>query len=65
MKRVVLALTIMTLLLLRVSGVGLMEKGITGRRPEYREYIARTNAFFPGPRRAHPNHDRGTRTSAP
>jgi steroid 5-alpha reductase family enzyme len=35
-------------LLLRVSGVTLLEKDIGERRPGYREYIARTNAFFPG-----------------
>jgi len=42
---------LMTILLLRVSGVALLEKDIAERRPGYREYIARTNAFFPGPRR--------------
>ena len=41
----------MTLLLLRVSGVALLERDIGERRPGYREYVARTNAFFPGPRR--------------
>lgn len=39
---------LMTLLLLKVSGVSLMEKGITERRSQYREYIESTNAFFPG-----------------
>jgi steroid 5-alpha reductase family enzyme len=39
---------LMTLLLLKVSGVTLLEKDIGERRPAYREYIARTNAFFPG-----------------
>jgi steroid 5-alpha reductase family enzyme len=44
---------LMTFLLLRVSGVALLEKDIAGRRPAYRDYIRRTNAFFPGrPRRA-------------
>ena len=42
---------LMTVLLLKVSGVALLEKDITERRPGYREYIARTNAFFPGPTR--------------
>jgi steroid 5-alpha reductase family enzyme len=42
---------LMSLLLLRVSGVTLLEKDIGGRRPGYAEYTARTNAFFPGPRR--------------
>jgi steroid 5-alpha reductase family enzyme len=42
---------LMSLLLLRVSGVTLLEKDIAARRPGYAEYIARTNAFFPGPRK--------------
>jgi steroid 5-alpha reductase family enzyme len=42
---------LMTILLLRVSGVTLLEKDITERRPAYRAYVARTNAFFPGPPR--------------
>jgi steroid 5-alpha reductase family enzyme len=42
----------MSVLLLRVSGVTLLERDIGQRRPEYAEYIRRTNAFFPGPRRA-------------
>lgn len=44
---------LMTVLLLKVSGVGLLEKDIAERRPAYRDYIARTNAFLPGPRRRH------------
>ncbi len=47
----VFAPVLMTFLLLRVSGVALLEKDIQERRPAYREYIERTNAFFPGPRR--------------
>ncbi|MEZ5583024.1 MAG: DUF1295 domain-containing protein [Candidatus Competibacteraceae bacterium] len=43
----VLAPALMTFLLLRVSGVALLEKDISERRPAYRDYIARTNAFFP------------------
>jgi len=39
---------LMTVLLLKVSGVPLLEHDIAERRPGYREYIARTNAFFPG-----------------
>jgi steroid 5-alpha reductase family enzyme len=42
---------LMTLLLLKVSGVALLEKDIGNRRPEYRDYIRRTNAFFPGPQK--------------
>lgn len=42
---------IMTLLLLKVSGVAMLERTIGERRPEYSDYIARTNAFIPGPPR--------------
>jgi steroid 5-alpha reductase family enzyme len=38
---------LMTFLLLKVSGVALLEKDIAGRRPEYRAYAARTSAFVP------------------
>jgi steroid 5-alpha reductase family enzyme len=47
----VLSPLLMTVLLLKVSGVALLEKDIGERRPAYRDYIARTNAFIPGPRR--------------
>lgn len=43
---------LMTLLLLKVSGVAMLEKTIGKRRPEYATYIQQTRAFFPGPRRA-------------
>jgi steroid 5-alpha reductase family enzyme len=39
---------LMTFLLLRVSGVALLEKDIHERRPDYAGYIKRTNAFIPG-----------------
>jgi steroid 5-alpha reductase family enzyme len=39
---------IMSVLLMRVSGVTLLEKNIGRRRPKYADYIRRTNAFFPG-----------------
>lgn len=42
---------LMTVLLLKVSGVSLQEKDIGERRPAYRDYIERTNAFVPGPPR--------------
>jgi steroid 5-alpha reductase family enzyme len=45
----VFAPIIMTLLLLKVSGVALLEKDIGERRPEYGAYVARTTAFIPGP----------------
>jgi steroid 5-alpha reductase family enzyme len=42
---------LMSFLLLRVSGVTLLEQTIVERRPAYRAYIERTQAFFPGPPR--------------
>ena len=47
----VLARSLMTRAAAAVSGVALLEKDIGERRPAYRDYVARTNAFFPGPRR--------------
>jgi steroid 5-alpha reductase family enzyme len=41
----------MSVLLLRVSGVTLLERTIGERRPGYAEYAARTSAFFPWPPR--------------
>lgn len=41
---------LMSFLLLKVSGVAMLEKDISERRPEYADYIEKTNAFFPGPR---------------
>lgn len=38
---------LLTVLLLKVSGVTLLEKDIVERRPEYRQYIAHTPAFVP------------------
>jgi steroid 5-alpha reductase family enzyme len=43
----VFAPLLMTFLLLRVSGVALLERTISERRPDYARYVARTNAFFP------------------
>ena len=47
----VFAPLLMTVLLLRVSGVSLLEKDIGERRPAYRDYVARTSAFVPLPPR--------------
>ena len=44
----IIAPMLMTFLLLRVSGVALLEKDISERRPAYCEYVRRTNAFVPG-----------------
>jgi steroid 5-alpha reductase family enzyme len=43
---------LMTFLLLKVSGVVLLEQDIGERRPAYADYVRRTNAFLPGPPRA-------------
>jgi steroid 5-alpha reductase family enzyme len=43
---------LVTALLLKVSGVTLLEKDIGERRPAYADYIARTPAFVPGRPRA-------------
>jgi len=42
---------LMTALLLKVSGVSLLERDIAERRPGYRAYAARTSAFIPWPPR--------------
>jgi steroid 5-alpha reductase family enzyme len=39
--------SIISFLLLRVSGVPLLEKSLQTRRPGYDAYIARTSSFFP------------------
>lgn len=41
----------MTYLLLRVSGVTLLEEGLIARKPAYGDYVARTSAFVPWPPR--------------
>jgi steroid 5-alpha reductase family enzyme len=43
---------LLTVLLLKVSGVALTEKDIATRRPEYQSYIRRTSPFVPWPPRA-------------
>jgi steroid 5-alpha reductase family enzyme len=42
---------VMSVLLMRISGVTLLEATMNERRPEYAAYQRRTNAFFPGPPR--------------
>lgn len=42
---------VVTILLLRVSGVTLMEKDIAEHRPAYRDYVLSTPAFLPRPPR--------------
>jgi steroid 5-alpha reductase family enzyme len=48
---------LMTFLLLRVSGVALLEKDIADRRPAYRDYVERTSAFLPAPPKPQRNGD--------
>lgn len=43
---------VMTVLLLRVSGVSLLERDIGERRPGYADYVRRTSAFLPRPPKA-------------
>ena len=42
---------LLTYLLLRISGIRLLERDIGKRRPQYADYVLKTNAFFPGPPR--------------
>jgi steroid 5-alpha reductase family enzyme len=48
---------LMTVLLRRVSGVALLERGLVKRKPGYVDYVARTSAFFPLPPRAPRNQE--------
>lgn len=47
----ILSPLLMSFLLLKVSGVAMLEKTIANRRPDYQIYTEDTNAFFPGPPR--------------
>lgn len=38
---------IMTLLIIKVSGVALLERSLSGKKPEYRAYAKKTSSFFP------------------
>lgn len=42
---------LMTFLLMRVSGVALLEKKLNETRPAYRDYVERTNSLLPAPPR--------------
>lgn len=42
---------LMTFLIVKVSGVALLEKGLGDTKPKYRDYVRRTRAFFPWPPR--------------
>jgi steroid 5-alpha reductase family enzyme len=41
----------MSVLLMRISGVPMLEAGMAARRPAYRDYVERKPAFFQGTRR--------------
>lgn len=45
----VISPVLMTTLLMKVSGVALLEKTLVKTRPEYRDYVQRTSAFVPMP----------------
>ena len=38
---------VMTFLILKISGVSLLEKTLKESKPQYRDYIEKTNSFFP------------------
>ncbi len=44
---VLLAPLLMNILLLKISGVALLEKSLKADKPQYQDYMERTNAFFP------------------
>jgi steroid 5-alpha reductase family enzyme len=37
----------MTALIIKVSGVALLEKSLKENKPQYKEYIEKTSAFIP------------------
>ena len=43
----VLGSILMTFLIIKISGVALLEKSLKDKKPEYREYIEKTSAFLP------------------
>jgi steroid 5-alpha reductase family enzyme len=43
----IIGAVIMTLLIIKVSGVALLEKTLKNTKPKYKEYIENTNSFFP------------------
>lgn len=43
----VIVSVLMTLLIIKVSGVALLEKTLKTQKPEYAEYIRKTSAFIP------------------
>ncbi len=43
----IIGAVVMTLLIIKVSGVALIEKTLNESKPQYREYIQKTSSFFP------------------
>jgi steroid 5-alpha reductase family enzyme len=43
----ILGSLLMTALIIKVSGVALLEKSLTEQKPQYKEYIRKTSAFIP------------------
>lgn len=43
----ILGSVIMTFLIIKVSGVSLLEVSLKDKKPDYQEYIQKTNSFFP------------------
>ena len=43
----VLGSILMTALIIKISGVALLEKGLREQKPQYKEYIEKTSAFIP------------------
>jgi len=43
----IIGAVVMTLLIIKISGVALLEKTLNNTKPEYREYIRKTSSFFP------------------
>ncbi|HMA62787.1 MAG TPA: DUF1295 domain-containing protein [bacterium] len=43
----VLGSILMTFLIIKISGVALLEKSLKDKKPEYREYVEKTSAFLP------------------
>jgi len=50
--RSVIGPIVMSVFLIRISGVAMLERGLRKRRPGYAEYMATTSAFFPRPPRS-------------
>jgi len=43
----ILGSILMTVIIIKISGVGLLEKSLKNKKPGYREYIEKTSAFIP------------------